>query len=389
MRKNITLLSIVLATSLFLTACQAEIPKNEIDLTAEANQDYSFDTYTELPNSDDALGFLEHNFPSREFTLLREIDNTQDENYIAIYDPNMTYVFDSAGTEVQVFVEYDEFVDEEGLYKVNFLTDIHRVLAEQIAAENNIDSLVIKEEVASAVPSLRAYIQNRDEIAPSIESMQADIELMQTEFPELAINMEFYSTVDGLDDFAYFSGRHNLDRTTPEEIEEAVNIQRAKFIFTNNIEQDEYTTDEIQQLLGQTLDNYGFRILRSIDEELDAIYWEDLGDDGIAASSLSVSTMYEVLNRLGMSSLSGDADHFSFTGANGADYEFSKDFRSDEDYRGDEFLGKTFTYLKDGVETEFFQYNFASITYTEFEQMTGLFIRKYWAQPGNGTIPAE
>lgn len=369
----------LLALTLTLAACgqnTEDIPASELSFPEDST--YNYVELERLPQEEDADRYLAELFPAHEFTHKETRDLREDDSVVEIYSPEILWTYDSEFGEVEVYGYFSELTNKDA-YTVNFLNNVNAVFA----ASLDLEGLIIEEDNPYEIPTVRKFVESREDIATVVETAVTDIEDSRSEIENLTLNLEIFSIVEGIENFAYFSGLFQTEDTTATEIIRSINDHRIRFNFTNQLMLDEYSEEEYASLHSDsTINNYEFRVIRYV-EEVEEIYWEDLADDGLSKSSISIGTLYETIDRLDYETLTGDSTDFTFTGADESEYHFSLDFRKDTEFETFDYIGNEFYYLKDGEQVDYEEASMASISYESFEDMTDLFIRKFW---NTGTV---
>ena len=382
--KNI-LITLILAFSLVLSSCsQEDNVKEKLDLSAEANHDFNYDYYEKLPEETEVLNYLNTVYPSRSYEIKEVKENLEEENNTRESDPEYIYTVKVKEEDLDVLVFLDiAFNENDELYNVDFASNIDSVLAKYYFDKLNIEGakLEISEDLQALAPSLALSFDSRAEIKDTVDRAVAIEKQLVDKFPDLNLNLKFYAHKAQLDpQFYYDCGAYNLKHMTNLEIANQVDKNNKLFNLQNRLNLDAYQEDELLAI-NKKNENYQFRIL---DHDGHSFYKEDLVDNGPLSRSISAFTLYEVLDSINYPGLAGDIKDFTFE-HQGKTYEFSLDFKkaSDESsvYNANSCLGPKFYYRVNSEEKAYQEDSFAAISYEDFEEMTGLFIRKGFEPP--------
>lgn len=296
--------------------------------------------------------------------------------------------------------------------------------AENASAAFSADELakvrVLEQESTSAKPCLALDFSGKNDIKATVDLAYRLQGYLQAKVPDLQLNYAFFSELEEIQPgFKYFCGIYDLQKTDASMVKSEIGDKNLLFSVQNRLDDSLYSKDEILELIAsERLGNHKFRVVNllaktsassrenaetdnssaadtsatntsssRVEYEAQTAYWQDLANNSYDAEAISMSTLYEVLNRIKWSSLEGDASAFKFTGVDGNNYEFSYEFVLPETEKTDSnvddyFNGFEFYYLVNGVRTkyEYVPAQLNSINYQTFHHMTGLYLRNAWEE---------
>jgi len=159
-----------------------------------------------------------------------------------------------------------------------------------------------------------------------------------------------------------------VDPDDPESAFSEINGKLCRYASRYRLALDQVTTDELETAVAE--EGFPFVITRADGTQ------ESYPDLTLVQSGyeMTFGTLYEILRREGFT-VDGTADAFSFTGADGSEYEFSYSF-NDYPYESEERTLNGYYYLKDGSRMPLQYYHYCHFRSALFTEMTGMSFEK-------------